>query len=109
MSTSSRTESIPPEYKDVQHPYAAVYVLSLSWEHDELGVNVEIDQLAIVFRRAYGFQVEQYLIPSEEPDQAVAEALNGFVQRHQNPRTLLIVYYGGHSSLNDARLAIWHW
>ena len=75
MSISSKIGSISPEDWDVQHPYAAVYVLLLSWEHDDLGVNVEIDQLAIVFRQAYGFQVEQYLVPSAEPDQAVAEAL----------------------------------
>lgn len=93
----------------VQHSYAAVYVLLLSWKHDDLGVDIEIDKLAVVFGEAYGFQVERFLIPNEEPDEALAESLKGFVRRYQNPRSLLIVYYGGHGGLNDARLALWFW
>lgn len=93
----------------VQHSYAAVYVLLFSWEHDDLGVDTEIRQLDQVFGQAYGFWVERFLIPNEEPDEAIAEVLKDFVRKYQSPRSLLIVYYGGHGKLNDARLALWSW
>lgn len=95
--------------KQVQHPYSAVYVLLLSWKHDDLGVETDIQKLNVVFGEAYGFLVQRFLIPNEDPDEALAEVLKGFVQRYQSPQSLLIVYYGGHGSLNDARLALWFW
>ena len=93
----------------MQHSYAAVYVLLLSWKEDNLGVATEIDQLNLLFRRGCGFQVERFLIPSEESDEAIAECLRDFVRRYQRSDSLLIVYYGGHGKLNDARLALWTW
>ena len=95
--------------QEIQPSYSAVYVLLLSWEHDDLGVESEIDDLAIAFGEAYGFQVERYRIPNEEPDEAFEETLKQFVRSYQNPRSLLIIYYGGHGLLNDSRLGIWAW
>ena len=103
-SDSNRTDELL-----VQHSYAAVYVLLLSWKHDDLGVVTEIDQLAHAFGEAYGFHVEQFLIPDEEPDEALEQTLKCFVRKYESPRSLLIVYYGGHGSLNDSRLALWFW
>lgn len=93
----------------IKHPYSAVYVLLLSWKDDDLGVDTEIRKLEVVFGDAYGFFVQRFLIPNEEPDEALAEVLKDFVQRYKSPQSLLIVYYGGHGSLNDARLALWFW
>lgn len=94
---------------DVKPSYSAVYVLLLSWEDDDLGVISEIKDLAFTFENAYGFQVEEYLIPSKEPDDAFDEKLKNFVRRYESPRSLLIVYYGGHGMLNISRLGIWAW
>ena len=95
--------------EEVKPSYSAVYVLLLSWEDDDLGVISEIKDLAFTFENAYGFQVERYLIPSEEPDDAFDERLKTFVRSYQSPRSLLIVYYGGHGMLNASRLGIWAW
>ena len=107
MPSSVRSES--GEEQEVKPSYSAVYVLLLSWEHDDLGVIREIDDLTVTFEKAYGFQVKKYLIPSEEPDDAFEEILKTFVRNYQNPRSLLIVYYGGHGMLNASRLGIWAW
>ena len=95
--------------EEVKPSYSAVYVLLLSWEHDDLGVISEINHLAVTFEKAYGFQVERYLIPSVKPDDAFEQTLKTFVRRYESPRSLLIVYYGGHGMLNASRLGIWAW
>jgi hypothetical protein len=87
--------------------YAAVHVLLLSWEDDDLGVVKEIDELYDIFRALYGFQVEEFKIPPRESDDAVHQVLNTFVKGHQSSRTLLLVYYGGHGFLNQSRLLVW--
>lgn len=96
----SRSPSTQLRGSHVQHAYAAVYVLLLSWENDDLGVRTEIDQSASVFGQAYGYLVERSLIPDKEPDQALEKTLTSFVKRFESPRSLPIVYYGGHGALN---------
>ena len=109
MRPRNHSRSTQHRGPQIRHAYAAVYVLLLSWENDDLGVRTEIDQLASVFGEAYGFWVERSLIPDREPDQALYDTLKSFVKRFESPRSLLVVYYGGHGALNDARLALWSW
>ena len=109
MRSRNHSQSTQIRVPQVQHAYAAVYVLLLSWENDDLGVCTEIDQLAAVFGQAYDFWVERSLIPDKEPDGALEETLKSFVKKYESPRSLLIVYYGGHGALNEARLALWSW
>lgn len=97
------------EGQGIEPSYSAVYVLLLSWQHDDLGVDSETGRLAKAFEEVYGFQVERYLIPSEEPDDALEETLKTFVRSYQSPRSLLIIYYGGHGMLNASRLGILAW
>ncbi|KAH7377993.1 hypothetical protein BKA64DRAFT_714496 [Cadophora sp. MPI-SDFR-AT-0126] len=86
-------------YKDVQ-------VLLLRWEEDELEVEWELNDLAKVFRD-YGFSTDPWLIPTQSPlRKMMAKALK-FIDDHESPDTLLIVYYGGHAKINEARQSTW--
>lgn len=38
----------------------------------------------------------------------MAKALE-FIDDHETPDTLLIVYYGGHAKINEARQSTWSW
>ena len=108
-SSETRMSESFKEQQQVKHPYAAVYVLLISWLNDDLKVAVEVDHLAEIFSNAYGFLVERFFIPNDDPDDSLAESLNSFVRNYQSPRSLLIVYYAGHGELNDSRLLQWAW
>ncbi|KAH7310070.1 hypothetical protein BKA65DRAFT_543427 [Rhexocercosporidium sp. MPI-PUGE-AT-0058] len=86
-------------YKDVE-------VLLLRWEEDELEVEWELNDLAKVFGD-YGFTTETWLIPTKSPlRKMMAKALE-FIDDHESADTLLIVYYGGHAKINEARQSTW--
>ncbi|KAG4432279.1 hypothetical protein IFR05_012227 [Cadophora sp. M221] len=86
-------------YKDVE-------VLLLRWEEDELEVEWELNDLAKVFGN-YGFNTETWLIPTKSPlRKMMAKALE-FIDDHESPDALLIVYYGGHAKINEARQSTW--
>ena len=93
----------------MRYPYKAIYGLLCRWKDNYLGVKNELERLHEVFSRVYGFQVQHFLIPSDEPDEDFGKALSSFVDRYQSQETLSIVYYGGHEKLNGSRLAQWHW
>jgi len=84
-------------------------VLLLSWEDDNLGVLNEIDELDDVFRRIYHFEVERWKIPSKRSHNTLAAKLLAFLDEYESKETLLIVYYGGHGSMNDDRQCVWSW
>ncbi|PVH79813.1 hypothetical protein DL98DRAFT_515886 [Cadophora sp. DSE1049] len=86
--------------------YKEVQVLLLRWEEDELEVEWELNDLAKVFGD-YGFATETWLIPTKSPlRKMMAKALE-FIDDHESPDTLLIVYYGGHAKINEARQSTW--
>ncbi|KAL5319401.1 hypothetical protein ACEPPN_012453 [Leptodophora sp. 'Broadleaf-Isolate-01'] len=86
--------------------YKEVEVLLLRWEEDELEVEWELNDLAKVFGD-YGFNTETWLIPTKSPlRKMMAKALE-FIDDHETPDTLLIVYYGGHAKINEARQSTW--
>lgn len=109
MSSDARSLSDLSMEGPTEHPYKSVFVLLCRWKDDDLGVRVESEQLDGVFSNVYGFVVQHFLIPSNEPDDAFAEALQQFVQSYQDSSSLLVVYYGGHGGLNHARQAQWYW
>ncbi|KAH8766234.1 hypothetical protein BGZ57DRAFT_798548 [Hyaloscypha finlandica] len=86
--------------------YKRVEVLLLRWEEDELQVEWELNDLAKVFR-AYNFNTETWLIPTESPYMKMMSKALQFVGDHQSEDTLLIVYYGGHAKINEARQSTW--
>jgi hypothetical protein len=76
--------------------YTNVQVLLLSWEDDDLGVSTEIEPLKRLFKERYCFGVEEYKIPSINPDSTLTRRVLDFVD-YYNKETLLILYYGGHA------------
>jgi hypothetical protein len=74
-----------------------------------MGVEHELNDLAEVFRNAYGFQTETWLIPTLEPHFALMTKALETVQRFGKEDELLIVYYAGHGLMNDSRQAVWTW
>lgn len=89
--------------------YKGIHALLLNWKDDNLGVVNEIDELEDVFRQIYHFQVERWEIPSKRPHNALAAKLLGFLDDYESKENLLIVYYGGHGSMNDDRQCVWSW
>jgi hypothetical protein len=76
--------------------YSKAYVLLLSWEDDDLGVQTEIDELRKVFNETYHFEVQEYKIPSTKPSRNVNTRVREFLDL-ESKDTLLIVYYAGHA------------
>jgi len=89
--------------------YREVHALLLSWEDDDLGVVNEIAELEDVFQQIYRFEVDVWRIPSERSHIAVAGKVLGFLNDYESTDSLLIVYYGGHGSMNDDRQCVWSW
>lgn len=74
-----------------------------------MGVVLELDDLANTFRSAYGFETETWLIPTVKSLFALTTKALQTVQGFGDPDNLLIVYYGGHGLINDARQGVWTW
>lgn len=96
-----------PYNKKSRYRYA--YVLLLSWEDDELGVQAEVQELNDVFSLTYCFPTEQWRIPSSNSHNALAFRLMQFLKDYAIDEHLLVIYYGGHGSMNDDRQCIWSW
>lgn len=89
--------------------YAAVHVLLLSWEDDDLNVDEEAKGLQNVLEEFYGFSTERWKIPSNRSNIQLQSKLVDFQETHDKEDNLLIVYYGGHGYLNDNRQSMWLW
>jgi hypothetical protein len=89
--------------------YNDVQVLLLRWEHDEMGVEYELDDLAVTFKNAYGFNTETWLIPTTQPHLALMGKAFKMVQDFGQKDNLLIVYYAGHGGMNSSRQPLWTW
>jgi hypothetical protein len=95
-------------------PYESVWVLFIRWEDDDLkvpgennGIQGEIDALESVFVTDYGFNTEIFLIPSIDSQRALQKAIFHFQEDHNKRSDLLLVYYGGHGSLDRFERSIW--
>lgn len=91
-----------------------MFVLFIRWEDDvslntgiNNGIQGEIDALERVLVDDYGFETEQYLIPSQNPQRSLQRAIFLFQELHSSREELLMVYYGGHGLLNDLNQSIW--
>ncbi|KAI1177990.1 hypothetical protein F4777DRAFT_156979 [Nemania sp. FL0916] len=92
------------------HPsrYASVNVLMLQWEGDDLGVNAEVDALAQVFSRDFGFSVDLFYIPLEKSLRRLTTVVTDWVDRHDRPDNLFILYYAGHGRISGSgRTVVW--
>ena len=88
--------------------YANVHVLLLQWEEDDLNVRSERERLQTVFA-AYGFKTETWLIPSDKSYRRLTVKLSEFVDKYEDEKGLMIVYYGGHATINSHRQSTWSW
>ena len=89
--------------------YAAVYVLLLSWENDTLGAINDLLELQAVFQTFYSFYTEEWKIPSNGSHNWLFCLLTQFLQYYGSEENLLIIYYGGHSYVNDHGQCVWAW
>lgn len=83
--------------------YSEVKVLLTFWEADDLGVIKEIAMLDQAFTDFYRYDVSVYRIPSQNSDRELKRHVIEFVTDNDRPKTLLIFYYGGHSSIDQQR------
>ena len=83
-------------------------VLLLYWEEDDLNVKCEVDALRQVFKVTYHFETETYIIPPSKSHIMLMGFVVEFVT-HWESDFLIIVYYAGHGSMNDARQSTLVW
>ncbi|KAJ8071114.1 hypothetical protein OCU04_001455 [Sclerotinia nivalis] len=92
--------------KNASLAYREAHILLLSWhrEDDDLHVQQEVDDLERVFRNTFKYQTTQKVLkqdPKKHPQTQINLFLAEFVHSHDDPNTLLIVYYAGHGKLID--------
>jgi len=73
-----------------------------------LAVSWEVEDLEKAFQ-AYGFHTELWPIPSDNSHLKLMIKAANFVELHESSDTLVIVYYGGHATINAARQSTWSW
>ena len=84
-----------------RQPYKHVAALMALCDNDDMGFRPLHDELAKIFRRVYGYMVEQYTIQSDctsqESQRMLSEQLKVFNGKHDGPENLIIYVYAGHS------------
>lgn len=88
--------------------YTKAEALLISWKDggkDQQTFNDQRDKLGDELR-AYNYRVETFDIPSFKPYQTLFLKLHHFL-RHDDPQTLLVVYYGGHGERNADSQLVW--
>jgi hypothetical protein len=64
---------------------------------DEFQIDyLQVNDLAAVFRDDYLFEVEQQVLGERNPQHQMNLFLSNFLYNHDDPGTLLIIYYAGH-------------
>ncbi|KAI0453285.1 hypothetical protein F5B21DRAFT_292461 [Xylaria acuta] len=87
--------------------YRKVYVLLLHWDSDDLFVLPELEDLEICLQQDYNFETERFTIPSSNAHLDLMLKIGAMIKDHESTDTLLIVYYGGHARIDDARQSTW--
>ncbi|KAI0481552.1 hypothetical protein F4859DRAFT_529354 [Xylaria cf. heliscus] len=87
--------------------YRKVYVLLLHWDCDDLFVLPELEDLEICLQQDYNFETERFTIPSSNAHLDLMLKIGAMIKDHESTDTLLIVYYGGHAKIDDARQSTW--
>jgi len=82
--------------------YSKVSCLLMSWANEDANVppKYEVPELAQLFRTAYNFDVDQYVIPPRGSHLAVMAKGQRFLE-DEDPTYLKIVYYGGHGKVSS--------
>jgi hypothetical protein len=97
MSTAEASESLP---------YSTVKVLMIRWKDStQEDFKTQLKRLAREFT-AHNYDVEEYEIESEKPQQSLSTRLLSFLS-YDGRNTMLILYYGGHALNNQDKSCIW--
>ncbi|KAF2868967.1 hypothetical protein BDV95DRAFT_578018 [Massariosphaeria phaeospora] len=89
---------------DLPDGYSRAAVILIKWadELDELNTRSEAEELEAVFRDRFHFYTETVeLNLSSKPQHQLNRYLTAFVETHDGPNTLLIVYYTGHGVFRE--------
>ncbi|KAH8161133.1 hypothetical protein CIB48_g7109 [Xylaria polymorpha] len=87
--------------------YRKVYVLLLHWDSDDLFVLPELEDLEICLQQDYNFETERFTIPSSNAHLDLMLKIGAMIKDYESTDTLLVVYYGGHARIDDARQSTW--
>ncbi|KAI1429275.1 hypothetical protein F5Y12DRAFT_710181 [Xylaria sp. FL1777] len=87
--------------------YRKVCVLLLHWDSDDLFVLPELEDLETCFQHDYNFETERFTIPSSNAHLDLMLKIGAMIKDHESTDTLLIVYYGGHARIDEARQSTW--
>jgi hypothetical protein len=68
----------------------------------------ELEDLEAAFI-AYGFLTETWLIPTANSLLKLMREAGDFIEKHEGEGCLIMVYYGGHAFVNNARQSTWSW
>ena len=84
-------------------------MLLLQWEYDDLDVNPEVEAIASVFTRDFGFAVEKFTIPVDQSVTRLGIVVSEWMQLYDHHDNLFVLYYAGHGRLSEfGRRVIWH-
>jgi hypothetical protein len=100
--------TIFPDNGERASKYTRVDVILLSWEDEDprLPVSEEVKALARTFEDVYGYNVEQWLIPSQQSHIKLQGKILQFLG-DDVPDNLKIIYYAGHGKLTNHGTPAW--
>lgn len=92
--------------------YKAAHAILISWaDADDKEIANEVKLVRSLFEEQFGFNVSEYLIPSEDPELNLQRILIDICMsynRGHDANDLLVFYYAGHGDANpDQGRAIW--
>ena len=70
-------------------------------------MSAELEDFEFCLGRDYPFGTERFDIPVENSHPDLMLRIGQFIKQHEAPDSLLIVYYGGHGQIDDARQSTW--
>ncbi|KAI0107852.1 hypothetical protein GGR51DRAFT_143841 [Nemania sp. FL0031] len=89
--------------------YSNVFALLIYWQDEHESVITAVEELAEVFQKYYHYASEMIKIPPTGRDSYsnlsrwLSRIINGHLDKSDTRDTLMIVYYNGHSYLDDNR------
>ncbi|KAF8850218.1 hypothetical protein BDZ45DRAFT_679913 [Acephala macrosclerotiorum] len=86
--------------------YAKVNACLIRWAEDET-VQPELERLYDVFKHGYGFEVEDWTIPTINSHRKLMGKALDFIEEFDARDNLFVVYYAGHGTINENRQSVW--
>lgn len=99
-------------YWETHSDYDRVTALLIYWEEDDLNVAPEVEGLRDLLEGGFGFSTSTFKIPSKNSRIQLQCELSIFLRQYSlERRSLVIVYYAGHSdSVSEcSQLGYSHW